>query len=379
MKKVLVITGTRADYGIYFPILKAIQKDQELELQLLVTGMHLSPQYGYTMHHIEKDGFTISAKVDCLLQSSTHANMAKSIGLAIVGMSQALETLSPDCVLVLGDRGEMLAAAIVATHMNIPLFHLHGGEVSGTIDESVRHAISKLAHIHLAATEGSRERLIKLGEDAWRIHVVGAPRIETMLNTPLPDLEHVKIKYGLTAIRKYILFVYHPVTTESANITELKLIIEKLLATQQDIVCVMPNADAGTDAIIRVYQDYQDTPHFYQITNFEQLDYLTMLKHTEVLVGNSSSGIIEAASFAIPVINIGSRQEGRERSANIIDISESAEQLDQALQHIFNNSFKQNLNSTDNVYSQENTSMSIISLFKQFSKSDELIQKMITY
>lgn len=379
MKKVLVVTGTRADYGIYFPILQAIQEEPELDLQLLVTGMHLSPQYGYTISHIEKDGFTVSAKVDCLLQSPTHANMAKSIGLAIVGMSQAIETLLPDCVLVLGDRGEMLAASIVATHMNIPLFHLHGGEVSGTIDESVRHAISKLAHIHLAATEGSRERLIKLGENDWRIHVVGAPRIETILNTPLPDFEQVKIKYGLDHISQYLLFIYHPVTTEQANIKELERMLEKLVATSKDIVCVMPNSDAGTDQIIQVYQKYQHNPHFYQITSFEQLDYLTMLKHAEALIGNSSSGIIEAASFAIPVINIGSRQEGRERSANIIDISESAEQLDQALQHVLSDSFKQNLNSTDNVYSKKNTSMNIVNLFKQFSKSDALIQKMITY
>lgn len=379
MKKIVVVTGTRADYGIYYPILKAIEADPSFELHLLVTGMHLSPQHGYTVDSVRNDGFRISAQVDCLIQGSTHANMSRAIGLAILGMTQAMESIEPDAVVVLGDRGEMLAAAIVSSHMNIPLMHLHGGEVSGTIDESVRHAISKLAHIHLVATEGSRERLIRLGEDPWRIHVVGAPRIETMMNTSLPELTNTMTRYGLNILNDYILFVYHPVTTEASDILMLGKMINILLASEKDIICVMPNSDAGSDTIIQIYEQYALRERFHCVTNFEQLDYLTILKQAKILVGNSSSGIIEAASFHIPVINIGSRQGRRERSANVIDINDNDIELSSALEYVLSESFQQIVTSTANVYSKPNTSSSIVGILKNTSYSVKLIQKTITY
>ncbi|ALP37267.1 UDP-N-acetyl glucosamine 2-epimerase [Paenibacillus sp. IHB B 3084] len=379
MKKVLVITGTRADYGIYYPLLRAIENEHALGLHLLVTGMHLSPQHGYTLDAIKKDGFRVSAQVDCLLQGSTHANMSRSIGIAIMGMTQAIEALEPDFVVVLGDRGEMLAAAIVSSHMNIPLVHLHGGEVSGTIDESVRHAISKLAHIHFVATNGSRERLIRLGEEPWRIHVVGAPRIETMMNTSLPELERTKRKYDLNIDNDYVLFAYHPVTTEEADMIVLGKMLEILLAGASEVICVMPNSDAGADAIVEVYNRFAARGGMHFVTSFEQLDYLTMLKNAKVLIGNSSSGIIEAASFHIPVINIGTRQAGRERSLNTIDIMDNETELSSALEYVLSEPFQQIIKAVDNVYSKDNTSSSVVDILKQTSKSDQLIQKTITY
>lgn len=379
MRKIVVVTGTRADYGIYYPILKAIERDSELELHLLVTGMHLRPQFGNTIDHIRKDGFRISATVENLLEGTTHANMARSIGIAIMGMTQAFENILPDCVVVLGDRGEMLAAAIVSSHMNIPLVHLHGGEVSGTVDESVRHAISKLAHIHLVATEGSKERLIRLGEDSWRIHVVGAPRIETILNTPLPSLEETKSKYSLDFTKDYILFAYHPVTTEKQNILNLNRLLETLIATGMDIICIKPNSDAGADCIVELYQQFSSNLGVHMVTSFEKLDYLTMLKYTKVLVGNSSSGIIEAASFRVPVINIGTRQWGRERSANVVDISENESELSIALEQVLSEEFQQSLNTLTNVYGKSNTSCSIVNVLKGITRSGAVIQKTITY
>ncbi|MNJ41278.1 UDP-N,N'-diacetylbacillosamine 2-epimerase (hydrolyzing) [compost metagenome] len=379
MIKIVVVTGTRADYGIYYPILKEIDKDFELDLHLIVTGMHLKAEYGDTEHFIEKDGFRISARVENLQEDSTHANMAKSVGLAVLGMTQAMEDISPDCVLVLGDRGEMLAAAIVSSHMNIPLIHLHGGEVSGTIDESVRHAISKLAHIHLTATEGSRERLIKLGEDPWRIHVVGAPRIETILNATLPSLESTKLNYSLNFIGSYILFIYHPVTTERQNIYKLKQLFEVLIATKMSIVCVMPNSDAGAEDILELYHQFSGHQGIFMVKSFEQLDYLTMLKHATILVGNSSSGIIEAASYRIPVINIGTRQWGRERSANIIDIDENGDQLSNAIKYVLSDDFQEDLKVITNVYEKSGTSSATIQILKELVFSKQLIQKTITY
>ncbi|AOK90133.1 UDP-N-acetylglucosamine 2-epimerase [Paenibacillus polymyxa] len=379
MKKVLVITGTRADYGIYYPVLRALEEEHALELHLLVTGMHLSPQHGYTLDAIQKDGFRVSAKVDCLLQGSTHANMSRSIGIAIMGMTQAVEALEPDFVVVLGDRGEMLAAAIVSSHMNIPLVHLHGGEVSGTIDESVRHAISKLAHIHFVATNGSRERLIRLGEEPWRIHVVGAPRIETMMNTSLPELGRTKRKYDLNIDNEYVLFAYHPVTTEEADMHILGKMMEVLLAGENEVICVMPNSDAGADAIVDVYNRFAARKGMHLVTSFEQLDYLTMLKNAKMLIGNSSSGIIEAASFHVPVINIGTRQTGRERSVNTIDIAADELELISAMEYAMSEPFQQIVKAADNIYSRDNTSSRIVDILNRTSKSEQLIQKTITY
>ncbi|MBT2282008.1 UDP-N-acetylglucosamine 2-epimerase (hydrolyzing) [Paenibacillus polymyxa] len=379
MKKIVVVTGTRADYGIYYPVLKAINAEETLDLHLLVTGMHLSPQFGNTVEQIRQDGFQISAQVDCLLQGSSHANMSRSIGLAIIGMTQALETIQPDVVVVLGDRGEMLAAAIVASHTNIPLVHLHGGEVTGTIDESVRHAISKLAHIHLVATEKSEERLIRLGEDPWRVHVVGAPRIETIMNTVLPDYEQTANKYNIHLKNKYVLFAYHPVTTQSTNLQMLARMLQMLLNQGYEIICIMPNSDAGSDALVDIYNQFVVNPDVHLITNFEPLDYLVMLKHAKILVGNSSSGIIEAASFNKPVINIGVRQGRRERSFNVIDIPEDDIELQKALEKANSQEFQKVISETKNVYAKENTSSVIVNILRNISWTEQLIQKTITY
>lgn len=379
MKIIMVVTGTRADYGIYYPVLKAIEEDPDLELHLLVTGMHLSSQHGHTVDDIKRDGFRVSAQVNCLLPGTTHANMSQGIGLAITGMTQAVEEIQPDQVMVLGDRGEMLAAAIVSSYMNIPLLHLHGGEVSGTIDESVRHAISKLAHIHLVATEGSKERLVRMGENDWRIHVVGAPRLETISTAVLPQLEDVSWKYGLPLSKEYILFVYHPVTTEEADLVVIQKMLDTLLERHKEIVCVMPNSDAGADDILKIYEFYSSEKKIHRVTNFEQMDYLTVLKHCAVLAGNSSSGIIEAASFHIPVINIGTRQNGRERSANVVDIPADETALSAALDQVLSDPFQKMLKTINNVYGKENTSTSIVDVIREISFSQELIQKTITY
>lgn len=379
MKKILFVTGTRADYGIYYPLLNAIEKEPEMELHLLVTGMHLSPLYGNTVKHIEDDGFQISARVDCLLQGSTHANMAKAIGLAILGMTQALEDIAPTCVIVLGDRGEMLAAAIVSSHLNIPLVHLHGGEVSGTIDESVRHAISKLAHIHLAATEESKNRLIRLGEDPWRVHVVGAPRIETIQSSVLPQIDIVKEKYKLKFKDDYLLFAYHPVTTNLEEIQQLQEMLSVLLDTDMNIVCILPNADAGSDLVLNAYRVFETNEKMHFVKNFEQLDYLSVLQNAKLMIGNSSSGIIEAASFHIPVVNIGSRQDRRERSANVIDIATNARDLKKAITNALTEQFLGKVALTENVYGKGNTSELVMEILNGIEVSKELIQKTITY
>jgi GDP/UDP-N,N'-diacetylbacillosamine 2-epimerase (hydrolysing) len=218
--KICVVTGTRADYGIYVPLLEALRNHDDYELGLLVTGMHLSPTYGYTVNEIIADGYPVIDKVDILLQNSSHGNMSRSVGLGIMGMTAAFERYNPDLVFLLGDRGEMLSAAISASHLNIPVAHLHGGEVSGSIDESVRHAITKFAHLHFPSTELSSERIIKMGERPEFVFPVGALRIDTILNENLPSLAEIKEKYQLSFTDEYYIMVFHPVTTDSIPLDE---------------------------------------------------------------------------------------------------------------------------------------------------------------
>lgn len=374
----MVITGTRADYGIYHPVMEAIRSDKQLELLILATGMHLSPHYGYTVQQIEQDGFTVDYRVDSLFQGATHGNMARSIAMGILGMTQAFEHAKPDIILLLGDRGEMLAAAIAAAHLNILVAHLHGGEVSGTIDESIRHSISKLAHLHLPATKGSAERLRRMGENEWRIHVVGAPRIETIRRTTLPLLDEVLGRYNLGGDEDFYLFIYHPVTTEPVMVLFLEKILY-LLQQEKKVIAILPNADAGSEQILSVYDRLKKFTNLVTVTSVAPLDYLTLLKYADALIGNSSSGIIEAASFKTPVINIGSRQCGRERSANIVDIGENEEELVQALQKIHSSAFTQQMQTLQNVYEYPDTSTTIAEILRKLSITQRWLQKTITY
>jgi GDP/UDP-N,N'-diacetylbacillosamine 2-epimerase (hydrolysing) len=376
---VYVVTGTRADYGIYFPLLSGLDKQDQFDLKVIVTGMHLSSFYGNTIDQIMKDGFKIAGRVDNLLQGSTEANMAKSVGLGILGMTNILEEDKPDVVVVLGDRGEMLAASIAASHLNIPVAHIHGGEVSGSIDESVRHAISKLSHLHFPATEKSAERILKMGEDPWRIHRVGAPRIDTIVNSQLPDLQKVKNQYELFGVNEYYLFVYHPVTTELMDLKDqVRLCLEALKNTGEDVVIIKPNSDAGNQVINEAYEEFSDYHKFHYVTNFSPMEYLTILKGSKAMIGNSSSGIIEAASFKKAVINIGNRQKGREQSANVINVKENKKQIEEALAFITANEYKTQLNNVTNVYGDGKSTSRIMKVLSEIDKQ-KLIDKIIAY
>lgn len=380
MRKIAVITGTRADYGSYYPILKKLQADKDLSLEIIATGMHLSPQYGYTIDEIEKDGFKIKYKVDMLLSSDSGAAMAKNIGLGILGITNALEIISPDILLVLGDRGEMLAGTIAAAHMNIPVFHLHGGEVTGTIDESIRHAITKLAHIHLVATDKYGERIAKLGEDVWRIHVFGAPRADIIQHTEFLTKEEILKKYDLRNLTEYNLLVFHPVTTEINLIEEqINNIIKALEFIKIPTIIILPNSDAGNHLILNVYNKYRNNQLLYFFANVNHFDYLSLLKNTIALIGNSSSGIIEAPLLKKAAINIGSRQFGRERSSNVIDVNAVTNEIVSAYLYSQSPEFQQIVLQSENIYGDGTTSDKVINLLKNIEINYKLIQKKITY
>jgi UDP-N-acetylglucosamine 2-epimerase (non-hydrolysing)/GDP/UDP-N,N'-diacetylbacillosamine 2-epimerase (hydrolysing) len=383
MKKVAVVTGTRAEYGILLPVLKAIQARRELKLLLVVTGMHLSRDFGYTVKEIEKDGFKIDARVDMLAADDTLGAMAKSVGQGIINMAQTWEKLKPDIIVVLGDRVEPLAAAISGAYMNIPIAHIHGGDVTGgSIDEFARHAITKFAHIHFPGTKKSAERIIKMGEDTWRVHMVGSPALDAILNEKLLPPRDVIKKFGLDASQPFILLVQHPVTTEVEQVKEqVTETLEALVAIGYPVITLYPNSDAGGRKIIETIKRYEKKyPLFKILPSLPRREYLSLLKVARVLVGNSSSGMIDAPSFALPVVNIGSRQEGRERGVNVIDVGYSRDEIAVAIKKALTDKrFLSKVEKCVNPYGDGKAGIRIAEVLAGIEKTPELIQKKISY
>lgn len=381
MKKVTVITGTRADYGIFRPVLYAIQKSPELTLSLIVTGMHLSEKFGHTVDEIERDGFTIDAKVPLGLLEDTGASMARDVGDCISGFTDVFEQIKPDIILILGDRGEMLAAAITGAYMNIPVAHLHGGEVSGTVDESVRHAITKLSHIHFPATEESAARIKKLGEDEFRIHVVGAPALDTILSERLIQKDKIAKMFNLDMAKSIILVIQHPVTTELDDVERhIRETMEALVAIGEQTVLIYPNADAGGRKIIEVIEQYRQYPFIQIHKNLNHIEYLSLMRLCNVIVGNSSSGIIEAPSFGLPAVNIGTRQQGRQRAENIIDVGYDKDSILNAIKTaLHDKDFRTKCNRCINPYGNGSAGEKVANILGNSCITPELLQKRIVY
>ncbi len=381
MKKVAVITGTRADYGIFRPVLNAIQKSPELTLSLIVTGMHLSEKFGHTVNEIERDGFTIDAKIHLGLLEDTGASMARDVGDCILGFTDVFEQIKPDVILILGDRGEMLAAAITGAYMNIPVGHLHGGEVSGNVDESVRHAITKLSHIHFPATEESAARIKKLGEDEFHIHVVGAPALDTILSERLIPKEKIAKMFNLDTAKPIILAVQHPVTTELDDVErQIRETMEALVIMGKQTVMTYPNADAGGRKIIEVIEQYRQYPFIHIYKNLNHIEYLSLMRSANVMVGNSSSGIIEAPSFGLPVVNIGTRQDGRQRAENIIDVGYDKNEIIEAIKKgLYNKKYISKVQKCVNPYGNGNAGTTIAEILEDIKITTELLKKRIVY
>lgn len=321
--KICVVTGTRAEYGIFYWLLKALDADSFFDLQLVVTGMHLSPEFGSTYQEIEKDGFSIDDKLEILLSGDSPVAISKSTGLAMIGFSETFKNLQPDLIMLLGDRFEALGAATAAMFANIPIAHLHGGEATeGLIDEAVRHSISKMSHLHFASTEIYRNRLIRMGENPDRVFNVGALGVESATKTELISKKELEKSIGFELGEKFFLVTYHPVTLD---VTEQQQGIEALFDAMDDfpevkILITFPNADTfGRQLIERVKAYANSQKHRVYLTeSLGRVRYLSALEHCCCVIGNSSSGIIEAPSFNVATIDIGSRQQGRVRASSVI-------------------------------------------------------------
>lgn len=380
-RKIAVITGTRADYGIYYSVLKEIDKNPKLELQLIVCGMHLCPEFGMTVKEIEKDGFEISDKIETIIASDTGSAMAKSIGLTLINITQSLERLKPNIVLILGDRGEMMAAALAAIHMNIPVAHIHGGEVTGTVDESIRHSITKLSHIHFPATEDSKKRIVKMGEKSENVFVVGAPGLDYIRNMEYISREALLKKFKLKDDKIFIM-TQHPVTTERELVEyQIKETLNAIVELGIQTIISYPNSDNGGREIIKVIDEYRTKYDFLKVfKNISQTEYLSFLNVADLMIGNSSSGIIEAASFKLPVINIGTRQEGRLRACNVIDVNYDKAEIQEGINKALNDKIYRNmLNSCLNPYGDGKSGKRISDYLSTIKLDRNLIQKKITY
>jgi UDP-hydrolysing UDP-N-acetyl-D-glucosamine 2-epimerase len=373
-----VVTVARSDYGIYLPILRLIQDDPKLRLHLMVSGMHLSPQFGLTARQIEEDGFEIAERIEMLLPSDTPKAIGKSIGQGVIGFARAFDRFKPDILLVLGDRFDMFAAVVASLPFVIPVAHIHGGEsTEGLIDEPIRHSITKMSHLHFASTELYANRIIQMGEDPWRVVVSGAPSLDNLHSVKLLSREKLKQQFELDLKETILLVTYHPVTLEYEK-TEWQ--VRELLSALEDsgmhIVFTYPNADTQGRVIIRMIEEFACRHAKSQVTaNLGTQGYFSLMSQATTMVGNSSSGIIEAASFKLPVVNIGNRQRGRVYAKNVIDVANDRSEILECIKKAVSPEFRASLSDLVNPYGDGHAAERIVERLKTVTIDERLLLK----
>ena len=378
MRTIGVVTGARADYGICASLLERIDADATLNLHVLVTGMHLSPEFGMTVRWIEQDGYRISDKIEMLLSSDRPVGTAKSVGLGIIGFAQSFSRFRPDILVVIGDRFEMYAAVVAALPFGIPVAHLHGGEVTvGAIDDALRHSLTKLSHLHFVSTKAYAQRVIQMGEEPWRVSVCGAPSLDNLGRIALLPREELEKRFGLCLEEAPLLVTYHPVTLEYKHTEEQ---VNELLAALHEwgmpVVFTMPNADTSGRLIARMIRDFvEQHPSAGVVDNLGTEGYFGMMAVAAAMVGNSSSGIIEAASFKLPVVNIGTRQTGRVRPANVVDVGYDRIEILTGLRTVSDPGFRSGMEHLKNPYHVGNASEIIATRLKTVPLDQRLLMK----
>ena len=331
-RRILYLTGTRADFGLMLATLQRLQATPGLQVQVAVTGTHLSPAHGQTVDEVRASGLPVLAEIPVDVLTRTGASMALAIADVTRGMTQLLERARPDALLLLGDRGEMLAGAIAALHVGVPAVHVHGGERSGTVDEPVRHAISKLASYHCVATQAARERLLKMGEDQARIVLTGAPGLDGLQALAAASREDTLAALGLPPGQEFVLALFHPVVQQAGEAAQqTRSLLQALAGLGLPVLWLEPNADAGAREILAALAAAQLPPGSRRLQHLPRAQFCAAIRHCAVMAGNSSSGIIEAASFGTPVVNVGSRQHMREHGPNVADVATDAADILAAL------------------------------------------------
>ena len=377
MKRIGIMTGTRAEYGLLKSLMQEINKDNDLELYLIVSGMHLSPEFGMTYKEIEEDGFEINAKVEMLLSSDSPAGISKSIGLGVIGFADEFQRADLDMLILLGDRYEALSAAICALVMRIPIAHLHGGELTeGAIDEGIRHSITKMSYLHFTSTEQYRNRVIQLGENPERVFYVGALGVENIKKINLMTKEELERSIHFEIDENTVVVTYHPVTLENNTVEEQFLNLLEVLDRNPKIRMIFTKANADTNGRIvnELIDKYaaQNSERACAFMSLGQKRYLSALKYCRIVIGNSSSGIIEAPSFGKPIINIGDRQKGRICADSVINCGYTQQEIQQAMETALTKEFENKASNCRNPYEKENTAANIISVIKDYLLNDKI-------
>ena len=378
-RKICVITGTRAEFGLTRWLMDEIKKSSDLSLQLIVTGTHLSPEYGNTAWEIEKAGFKIDRKLDMLMSSNTAIGITKSIGMGIIGFADAFENLKPDIIVILGDRYEIFSAATSAMISGIPIAHIHGGEVSeGAFDEAIRHSISKMSHLHFVAAEEYRKRVSQLGEGPDTVFNVGGMGIDALSHIKLLSRTEMENDLGLRFGTKSLLVTFHPITLDTVNSSKLQMIeLLNALKSFKDttIIFTAPNADTGSSELLKLVQTFVNSnENSYLYTSLGQLRYFSCMKQVNALVGNSSSGLLEAPSFKIGTVNIGDRQHGRLKAKSVIDTAPDTHSIISAIKYVFSEKFQKGLNFVENPYGEPGASKMIKEKLESVSL-DKILKK----
>ena len=379
MRKICVVTGTRAEYGLLRWVMESIRNSSELNLQVIATGMHLSPEFGLTYREIEKDGFRIDRKVEMLLSSDTPVSITKSMGLGMIGFADALNEFKPDLLLVLGDRYEIIVAVSAAMVARIPIAHLHGGEATeGAFDEAVRHSITKMSHLHFVAAEEYQQRVIQLGENPNQVFHVGGLGIDNIVRLKLLNREELEDSLDFKLGSKNLLVTYHSVTLEhglaSNQMGELLAALEKL--DDVTLIFTMPNSDTDGRILFQVIEDFvASNPRAKVFTSLGQLCYLSCIKHVDGVVGNSSSGLTEVPTFRKGTINIGDRQRGRLKAKSVIDCDPKETSISSAIQKLYSTEFQNKLTTVKNPYGSGGASESIVNILKKISLDGILKKK----
>lgn len=380
MRKIALLTGSRGEWGYIRPILKEIDASPDLTYQLIATHMQLLPEFGMAVNEIERDGFTVHEKLYMTLDGYTNATMTKSLGLLLIELTTCLTRLKPDILLLAGDRGEQLMGAIAGGHLGIPVAHIQAGELSGNIDGIVRHAITKLVHIHFAANEEFAERVRKMGEQPFRVFNTGAPQLDELVQGEFCEKTELTGKFGFGADEDFLLAVQHPVTEEeeSAGI-HIKETIGALKNVGLRTIMIFPNADAGSSDVRKELQRLKGS-NIQLYRNLSRKEYLGLMRSAKAIVGNSSSGILEAPSFGLPCVNIGRRQNGRPQAGNVINVLEyETAPIEQAIRKAITPEFQQLSKAVENPYGDGKSTKRIVDILKNITIDSKLLNKEMAY
>jgi len=378
-KKILIVAGSRGEYGYVRPIIREIEKAKDFDYEMVVCNMHPLDTFGSSIEEIKKDGIRIGAVVHNTLDGYSRLTMTKSLGIFMMELPAIIERINPDFMLIAGDRGEQFIAAIVGAHMYIPVVHIQAGELSGNIDGTVRHAITKLAHIHLCSNKDAAQRVRKMGEEPFRIFNIGAPQLDELITGPITSKREICRRYGIKKDKPSILLVQHSVTEEFDQ-TEKQIIetMKAVVKSDYQTIIVLNNSDAGSKAVRSIVLKYR-TPKMKIFENMPRADYAGIMNTVSVLVGNSSSGIIEAPLFKLPVVNIGNRQRGRMHSTNVINVGHNMIKIKSAIQKAISPAFKKQAAKAVSLYGDGKSSKRILDILAKMKPDNKLLVKHLTY